>query len=456
MQNLKEIEEKVKEILRGLYSASTFSLWLADLTLAEMDETTAVFSIYSNFKCGWIQQQYYEPLSNAVEEVTGSRKTLRFVSTEPARPARLYPPFKSEVFPEEEEEEEEEGPSFGEQIESHSIVDEYTFDNFIVGSSNRFAHAAALAVAKFGNSYNPLFIYGNSGLGKTHLLYAVTNEMKRNRPNIRIMYRKCEEFVNEFIASMQNNSMDRFRDRYRHADALLIDDIQFIAGKESTQEEFFNTFTALYEDGRKIILTSDRPPKEIEHLSDRLRTRFEWGLIADIQPPDSELRTAIIMQKAKNLNVPVTPEIVSFLSDKLLNNIRQIEGAIRKIGAVSSMLNIPITLDMVRRSIADRISEDDCTHRTVDRIFTEVSRFFGIDEEDIKQGKRTKQIAEARHICVYLIRTQTSLSTSAIGQIFGGKDHTTIINSTNRVEEKMRQDIDYRDMVEGFICNVKV
>lgn len=332
---------------------------------------------------------------------------------------------------------------------------EYTFDNFIVGSSNKFAHAACLAVADHpAQSYNPLFIYGPSGLGKTHLLYAITNELKRKNERIKVIYIKGENFTNHMIESLSRQAMKEFRDMYRSCDVLLIDDIQFIAGKTSTQEEFFHTFNALYEDGKQIILTSDRPPREIKTLEDRLKTRFEWGLIADIQPPDLELRTAIIKKKADQVNLELPDDVLTFLAENLRSNVRQIEGAIKKLGAMSFLSGQEINMSVARSCIADLLDGAEPVNVTVDKVFSAVYHKYGIQREELVSSRRTKEIASARHVSVYLIRKITDMSLPNIGKIFN-RDHSTIISSLEAVEKRRLQSDSFRLELEGLEKEVR-
>ena len=332
---------------------------------------------------------------------------------------------------------------------------EYTFENFIVGASNKFAHAACIAVAdRPAQAYNPLFIYGPSGLGKTHLLYAITNELKKKIHNIRVIYIKGEDFTNQMIDSMSRQAMTEFRDKYRSCDVLLIDDIHFIAGKTSTQEEFFNTFNALHEAGKQIIMTSDRPPREIKTLEERLRTRFEWGLIADIQPPDLELRTAIIKKKAEVFNVSIPEDVLTFLAENLRSNIRQIEGAIKKLGAKSFLTGRLVTMELARSCISELLGGAEPVTVTVDKIFAAVYKKYNIKKEEIVSSKRTKEIANARHITVYVIRQITDMSLPNIGKLIE-RDHSTVLSSLDTIEKRMVQNPVFRTEMEEMVKEIK-
>ncbi len=422
-------------VIKELYSPTVFDLWFGDLSLLSLDDKEAVFKINSDFKQGILQKKYADVMRRAVAEVLGFEVDIMILSSQKNEGISM-PHFSSpppSIIPKSKKEEEIE-QNIGADIESKNIFSQYTFDNFIVGESNKFAHAACIAVARNpATSYNPLFIYGQSGLGKTHLLYAITNEIKNTMPDVRIVYKKGDEFTNELIRSIQSGSMQEFRDRYRKADVLLIDDIQFIAGRESTQEEFFHTFNALHDAEKQIILTSDRPPRDIKTLEERLRTRFEWGLIADIQPPSIELRQAIILKKAEALGISIPQEAVTYLSQKLKNSIRTIEGAIKKISAVSLLTSTPITLEMCTTAVASLVTGDKTENDKIEKIFDLVSRKFGVSEEEIRGKKRNDNIAKARHMCIYLIRHLTELSLSDIGKLFS-RDHATVIASIKYVE----------------------
>ena len=331
---------------------------------------------------------------------------------------------------------------------------EYTFDNFIVGSSNKFAHAACFAVAtRPASDYNPLFIYGQSGLGKTHLLYAITNELKTKKPDTKIIYIKGDEFTNQLVESLKDQKMERFRAKYRSCDVLLIDDIQFIAGKNSTQEEFFHTFNALYEEHKQIILTSDRPPSDIKTLEYRLKTRFEWGLIADIQPPEFELRLAITRKKAEQAGVNIPDDVCVFLAENLRTNFRQVEGSIRKLRALSFLNGTPVSMDMARSCIAELLGGAEPVSVTVDKIFSTVYKKYGITKEEITGVRRTKEIAMARHVAAYLIRNVIEMSLPNIGKILG-RDYSTVISSIEVIEKKLRNDAVFNIEIDEMIKEI--
>jgi chromosomal replication initiator protein len=310
----------------------------------------------------------------------------------------------------------------------------------VVGPSNRFAHGAAIAVTNNpGQVYNPLFIYGPPGIGKTHLLYAIANGIRKKNPNAKIVFIKGDEFTTELITAIRDGKNIEFRSKYREADLFLIDDIQFIAGKISTQEEFFHTFNALYDEKKQIILTSDRPPRDIKTLEDRLKSRFEWGLIADIEPPDLELRIAIIKKKAEQIHVVIPDDVLTFLGENLRSNIRQIEGAIKKLAALTFISGKVITMDVARECIAELLEGAEPVSITVDKIFAAVYRKYNIPKEDLISTKRTRDIKNVRHITIYLIRELTEMSYPNIGKIFE-RDHSTIISSYNSVYQKAQFD----------------
>lgn len=335
--------------------------------------------------------------------------------------------------------------------------EDLTFENFVVGPSNRFAHAACQAVAaQPAVLYNPLFVYGNPGLGKTHLLNAIAKEFKKNFPSRTIIYIKGEDFTNEVIEGIARGTMPHVREKYRTADLLLIDDIQFIAGKVSTQEEFFHTFDALHEAKKQIVLTSDRPPKEIATLEERLKSRFESGLLADIQIPDFETRTAIVNKKAESLGFTIPDSVSEYIATKLKNNIRQLEGAVKKLRAFHLLEDKPINVATAQAAISDIINNSQPAPVTVDKIIDEVARTYGnVTPDDIRSQKRNSNISEARQISMYIVREITDLSMVEIGETFGGRDHSTVVYATRQVEKKIEKDPHTRAIVNDIIKNIR-
>jgi len=430
----------VKELFKKSMSTTVINLWFDDLVIKSYDNSTVTFSTDSEFKFNIIREKYLEAMEIGFSEMLGFDVNVAIifdgvpVDVEKIKKQIVMESPKIEVIPQQAEAK----TSLGSTLPPYNF--EYTFENFIVGNSNKFAHAACTAVAANpAKDYNPLFIYGPSGLGKTHLLYAITNELSKIKKDIKIIYIKGDDFTNQLIESLSRQGMKDFRDKYRNCDVLLIDDIQFIAGKNSTQEEFFHTFNTLYEERKQIILTSDRPPHEIKTLEDRLKSRFEWGLIADIQPPDLELRIAIIKKKAETVNVEIPNDVLIFLAENLRSNIRQIEGAIKKLGALSFLSGRKISMELAKGCLSELLGGAEPTSVTVDKIFTAVSKKYNITKDDIVSAKRTKDIAQTRHISIYLIRKITDMSLPNIGKIFN-RDHSTIISSIETVEKKLQTD----------------
>lgn len=332
---------------------------------------------------------------------------------------------------------------------------QFTFANFIVGSSNKFAHAAAFAVAERpAERYNPLFIYGPSGVGKTHLLYAIASEIHKSHPDYNIVYIKGDEFTNELITSLREGKNNEFRNKYRGADLFLVDDIQFIAGKDSTQEEFFHTFNNLYESHKQIVLTSDRPPHEMVRLEDRLRTRFEWGLIADIQPPDYETRMAIIKNKANSLGLDLPDDVCNYIAENITNNVRQIEGTVKKIMAFRELNDMPMDVPNVSRAIKDMFKGKAENLPTPALIISEVCLFYGIEDQVLRSTLKNKNTAEARQVAMYLIRTMTNLSLPEIGREFA-RDHTTVMHGLKKVEQALQNSTSpLSDTIRDITANI--
>ncbi len=458
MQELETVQAAILEIVRAQYAPTVFELWFGDISLISLDTREAVWGVNNDFKQGVIMEHYTKTLEEAAEKVLGFHVNIRVI-LKPGEAVYMVKPFKTvqiSNLTEEEKVQQEEEQNIETDLESNTIFTQFTFENFIVGASNNFAHAACYNIAKEpGQNYNPLFLYGQSGVGKTHLLYAITNEIKKNLPSVRIVYKKGDEFTNEMIAAIKNGTMETFRARYRTADVLLIDDIHFIAGRESTQEEFFHTFNALHDADKQIILTSDRPPKDIKTLEERLRTRFEWGVIVDIQPPDEELRIAIIRQKAESLGIVIPDDAVFYMAQKLKNSVRTIEGAIKKIRAVSVLTRTPITLDLCKSALVAFTTTEKSEETTIEKIFDIVSHRYNVPEDEIRGKKRNDAIAKARHLCIYLIRQLTELSLADIGKLFS-RDHTTIIASINYMKGQIETVSGMEGEVNDIISTIQL
>ena len=417
-----EMWEMVLQKFRSHLSETTTNLWFSEIRILSFENHLITMGISSQFKFNVIEEKYLSEIEEYFKEITGMPIQVNLIFTGSPDTTRTDPV----------------SPLSGTSLADYNF--EYTFENFIVGSTNKFAQAACVAVANHpATNYNPLFIYGNSGLGKTHLMYATINRMKQNNPGIKVLYTKGEDFTNEMIACLANKTMEDFRQKYRHCDVLLIDDIQFIAGKVATQEEFFHTFNALFEWKKQIILTSDRPPREIKQLEDRLKTRFEWGLIADIEPPDLELRIAIIKKKAEQVNVEIPQDVLTFLAENLRSNIRQIEGAIKKLGALTFLSGETITMELARACITELLGGAEPVTKTVDRIFEAMEKHYGVSKEDLTGPKRNKEIAGPRHISIFLIREITEMSFPNIAKLFN-RDHATVMTSYNNMLARTQTD----------------
>lgn len=430
---------------------NSLSLWFKDATVTDYNGNSITVVAENEFKKITIQSKYIGLLEKLFEESTGRKISVLLTSaeTQNREEEKLFESSIAEV----------------QKIEANSPSDEkllemtkgYTFENFVVGSSNRVAQASAFAVASDPvTTINPLFLYGPSGLGKTHLMFAIINEVKRKNPRCNIVYITGEQFTNELIdalAAKKNEENVAFRDKYRNCDMLLVDDIQFIAGKYSIQEEFFHTFDALYKMKKQIVLTSDRSPKDIQHLEDRLVTRFEMGLITDIQPPDPELRTAIFKIKTKEAGIELSNEVLTFLAENIRSNIRQIEGAIKKLWAQSFITGEKITLDMAKEVLKDYFKPDRRRELTPENILNYVAKRYGIVRDDILGKKRTSELVYARHIAIYLTCELTDLSLKKVGKQFN-RDHATIISAKNSVVTRMKNDAAFANDINESICEL--
>lgn len=418
-------------------------LWLDTTVPVEIKGNTVVLATDSEYKRNTLNELYVANLEKQFKNVLGMPVSIQIIVNEEMPPQR----------------------SVSEMMESEEVTDKvdmidrkvtYTFDNFIVGPSNNLAFAAAKAVShKQHEKYNPLFIYGDSGLGKTHLLSAIQHEMQKNYPGINIIYIPSETFTNEFLHSISANTTEEFDNKYRSADALLIDDIQFIAGKDQTEEKFFHIFNELYNQNKVIVLTSDRPAREIRSISDRLRTRFSSGLIADVKPPEFETRLLIIQRKAELLDFHIPEDVVTYISTKLKSNIRQIEGVVTKLNALYMVNQVKPTIPVAQKIINDIMTDHQPTDVTIDKIIGEVGKIYNVAPDEMRSQKRAAVISQARKVAIYVIQNVLGLPYETIGQEFNGRDHSTVVYAINDVKKKMEQDSSFKSVVEDLIKNIR-
>ena len=436
------VREKWKEILQRVrdeheLSEISFDTWIKPLTVHSVEDNLVTILVPSE-KMGleYVSKKYTLPIKVAIAEITGINYDIRFALPEDIK-------------------KEEKKPSLQKNPYAPNLNPKYTFDTFVVGSNNKFAHAAARAVADNpGKSYNPLFIYGESGLGKTHLLYAIAHTIHRTHPEFRVVYIKGDAFTNELIQAIREGRNPEFREKYRSADVFLMDDVQFIAGRDSTQEEMFHTFNTLYEAKRQIVFTADRPPKEMLRLDDRLRTRFEWGLPVDIQPPDYETRVAIIKNKAIRRGMNLPDPVLQYIAENITSNVRQIEGTVNKILAFQELMGESVDVDTVTRAVRDMFKDKADFLPSPEIIIDEVGKFYGIDPDAIRGQGRTKDTALARQIAMYQIRRMTNLSLKEIGKEFDNRDHATVMHSIDRIEKLTKQSPEIAEVIKDINANI--
>ncbi len=451
MNSFEEVFENVKKYCLENNKIPEIGLktWIDPLTPVRFDGSEAVFSVQTDFQKNIVMTTYETILSEAFYNVLGLKVkiTINVESEEPAPPPT---PTYAELDQKNEELE-----------QSYKFANyDYTFDTFIEGPSNSFALACSKSVAKNCGErevpgYNPLFIYGPSGMGKTHLITAIANEVRKNQPDFNVVYVTSETFGNDLIAAIKTNLISDFQEKYRTADILLVDDIQFFAGKERMQEEFFHTFYKLHQEGKQVVITSDKPPKELITLEARLRTRFEGGLIADISAPDYETRLAIINRKSELLDLRMPPEVSEFMANRLKSNIRQLEGAVMRLKAITHFAGNPISISMAQSVIRDVLTDEQPLPITVEKIISEVSTVYGVSPEDIRSNKRSQQVSIARKVAIYVVREITQMPLASIGTEFGGRDHSTIVYSVNSVTEAINKDANLNNLVSDIIKNIK-
>jgi chromosomal replication initiator protein len=435
--------DEIASRLREALSENTFATWFAEVEPAKISDGEFVLAVPNDFTRAWIDDHYRSLIETALTETAGERD-LRLAVREgspkqgaavahadqpPPRPAAPSPASNSK----------------------------YTFDSFVIGSSNRFAHAAALAVAEApAQAYNPLFIYGGTGLGKTHLLQAIAQYVGEHSQNLSVRYVTSETFMNDFINSLRDKRIEGFKQRYRTYDLLLVDDVQFFEHKERIQEEFFHTFNSLYETGSQIAMSSDRPPRDIATLEERLRSRFEWGLITDIQPPDLETRIAILRKRVKtdNINVP-DPQVLTFIASRVSTNIRELEGALTRVVAFCSLTGRPMSEEVAQEVLKDVFPQGDLPQVTINRIQETVSDRFGLSLDELCGDKRSQNIVYPRQVAMYLSRELTDSSLPKIGKEFGGRDHTTVIHATSKIARMIREDRSVYNLVQELTARIK-
>ena len=436
MDSFNDVLAAAKEYCKQRLVDATYNLYIDGLEAVRFEGSGKVtLAVRNDFICTIVRDRYTPLLREALAAVLGFDVEVELVV-----PAA----------------EKQEAPTPAEPEPEPDGRYDFTFENFIKGPSNQFAYAAAQAVASNpSGAYNPLFIYGQSGLGKTHLLTAIATEIKKNHPEFNIVYVDCETFTNDLISAIQAGRTEEFRQTYRPADVLLVDDIQFIAGKESTQEEFFHTFNTLHGAGKQIVLASDRPAKEIKSLEERLRTRFEWGLTADIQPPDFETRVAIIRRKAELLNLHMPDEVSEFIANHLKSNIRQLEGAVKKLNAYYLLEGIQPAIGVAQNAIKDILNETQPVPVTIEKIISEVARTYNVSPAEIRGMRRTANISSARQTAIYVVREITGMSMEDIGREFSGRDHSTIVYSLKAMEQNLENDRRLKETVEDIIKNVR-
>ncbi|MCM3702557.1 chromosomal replication initiator protein DnaA [Paenibacillus macerans] len=439
-----EIWQQILAIINTKLSKPSFDTWFKATKIVSMTDKAIVISAPTTFAVEWLESRYTKLVATTIFEFTGKQLDVSFVIEESA------PAEQTQVY------KEPPAPVPSEESVSNMLNPKYTFDTFVIGSGNRFAHAASLAVAEApARAYNPLFLYGGVGLGKTHLMHAIGHYILEHSPSSKVVYISSEKFTNEFINSIRDNRAESFRNKYRNIDILLIDDIQFLAGKESTQEEFFHTFNALHEERKQIIISSDRPPKEIPTLEERLRSRFEWGLITDIQPPDLETRIAILRKKAKAENLDIPNEAMMYIANQIDTNIRELEGALIRVVAYSSLINQDITTHLAAEALKDIIPSSRPKMITIQDIQQRVGDYYNLKLDDFKARKRTKAIAFPRQIAMYLARELTDFSLPKIGDAFGGRDHTTVIHAHEKITQQLKNDQELYKIVNNITEKIK-
>ncbi|MGL4523255.1 MAG: chromosomal replication initiator protein DnaA [Bacilli bacterium] len=446
MESIQDLWNKALNYIEKKIPKPSYETWLQNTKVYQLKNDVLIVLAPNEFAQHWLETKYTSLVEETLYEITGAALSAKFIIQQNSEETFELPDKKPKKVTHDEIQE-----------SSFSMLNpKYTFDTFVIGSGNRFAHAASLAVAEApAKAYNPLFIYGGVGLGKTHLMHAIGHYVQDHNPNAKVLYLSSEKFTNEFINSIRDNKAADFRNKYRNVDVLLIDDIQFLAGKEQTQEEFFHTFNALHEESKQIIISSDRPPKEIPTLEDRLRSRFEWGLITDITPPDLETRIAILRKKAKADGLDIPNEVMLYIANQIDSNIRELEGALIRVVAYSSLINRDIDTNLAAEALKNIIPSSKPRIITIQDIQKAVGEHFSVKLEDFKAKKRTKSVAFPRQIAMYLSREMTDCSLPKIGEEFGGRDHTTVIHAHEKISKLIAIDDNLRMNIKDIEQSLK-
>ncbi|OIJ16993.1 chromosomal replication initiation protein DnaA [Anaerobacillus alkalilacustris] len=449
MQNINDLWKKALEAMEEKVSKPSFDTWLKATKAEIIQNDTITITAPNEFARDWLENRYINFISETLHDLTGAELKVKIVIPKNIENDDEIVESVAKVP--------DSIISNNEEIPKNMLNPKYTFNTFVIGAGNRFAHAASLAVAEApAKAYNPLFIYGGVGLGKTHLMHAIGHYVIEHNPNAKVVYLSSEKFTNEFINSIRDNRAVNFRNKYRNVDVLLIDDIQFLAGKEQTQEEFFHTFNALHDDSKQIVISSDRPPKEIPTLEDRLRSRFEWGLITDITPPDLETRIAILRKKAKAENLDIPNEVMLYIANQIDTNIRELEGALIRVVAYSSLINQDMNADLAAVALKDIVPNSKPKVITISDIQRVVGEHYNIKLDDFKAKKRTKNVAFPRQIAMYLSREMTEFSLPKIGSEFGGRDHTTVIHAHEKISKMLGTDHELQKQLEEIKEQLKI
>jgi len=437
---LRELWQKALPLLKSEMTEISFNTWIKTIEPVSMSGNSVFLGVPAEFNKGILESRYSSLIMNAFLGITAKEYEIKFVIPSEDAENGMSQISQSNLV---------------EEINASWLNPKYTFDTFVVGNGNRFAHAGALAVAESpAKAYNPYFIYGGVGLGKTHLMHAVAHYILGQNPNQKVLYVSSEKFTNELINAIKDDKNEEFRTKYRNIDVLLIDDIQFIAGKDRTMEEFFHTFNALYDSNKQIILSSDKPPKDINTLEERLRSRFEWGLIADIQAPDLETRIAILRKKAQLENLNVSDEVMFFIADKIASNIRELEGALNRVIAFATLHDTEINIDLATEALRDILSAPKAKIINSSIIQDAVARYFDLKTDEFKSRKRNREIAYPRQIAMYLCRDLTDMSLPKIGDDFGGRDHTTVMHACDKIKEELKTLSETRMTIEELKKNI--